>query len=371
MFQKLIALAIISLPFYSHAYRSPGTYFQLKNDLQKTSSNNLSGMVSEFVKESAPSRMVGLPGHAKARDFIVNTIKKVDPKNTGKLMITSTAVEGDVIKSFYQKDFDEKVEGKISQSSPEYQKWLKFTHYMQQLADSKKSFPVENIIWERPGLNSKKVLVVTAHYDTISHDKDSLLVRENDPMPGANYNATGVAVALGLVKTMAEFDLNYSVQVVFLDWQGIGFHGSYQYAKELKNLKNSGKEILGVVNLEMLGQDTSFFDKAKKTGNMSVYLRDLTDESRFVNKLTQHGKNLTTKVNFEVKPNGFENSDNFRFWEQGLISATFSQNWEDDFNPKFYQTAQDTPETLNHETLYHSYLFIGGAVIGTLLDITK
>jgi Zn-dependent M28 family amino/carboxypeptidase len=320
------------------------------------------------VKASAPSRMVGLPGHDKAVDFLKNEIVKMDPKSSGKMIFSSSPADVEVIKNFYQKDFDDKVEGKIPKTSPDYQKWLRFTRFMQSFAESKKSSPVQNITWEKTGINPNKILVVTAHYDTISHDKNTLTVKENDVMPGANYNASGVAVALGLIKTLVQTDLNYTVRVVFLDWGGIGFHGSYQYAKELKNL---GKEIMGVVNLEMIGQDTSYFDKTKKSGNMSVYLRDLSDESRWVKKLTENGSKVTDKVSFEMKPNGFESSDNFRFWEAGFMSATFSQNWEDDFNPKFYQTSQDTPETLNHDTLWAAYQYVGGAVLGTLLDLTK
>jgi hypothetical protein len=367
VFLKLITLSIFSLTLNAHA-RAPGSYTQLKSELQKVSTRNLVEWINTLIKVSAPSRMVGLPGHDKARDFLSDTIKNFDPKNSGSLTITSSPTDIIVVKNFYQKDFDEKVGGKIPKSNPDYQKWLRFTSSMQNLAETKKASPVQNIIWEKAGLNAKKILVITAHYDTISHDKSTFLVNEKEPMPGANYNGSGVVVALGLIKTMAQIDLNYSVQVVFLDWQGIGFYGSHVHARELKN---SGKEILGVVNLEMLGQDTSFFDKTKKNGNMVVYLRNLTDETKWVTKLTEHGQKMTSKVSFEIKPIGFENSDNFRFWEQGHRAATFSQNWEEDFNPKFYQTSQDTPETLNHETLWHAYQYVGGAVIGTLLDLTK
>lgn len=366
MIKALVLLSIFNISLV-HA-RAPGTYSSLKSDLQKISSKNLVEWVNGLVSTSQPSRMVGLPGHDKARDYIKGEIIKLDPKSSGKMIISSTPPEIEVVKSFYQKDFDEKVEGKIPPSHPDYQKWFKFTKSMQSLAENRKNTPVQNISWEKSGINTNKVLLVTAHYDTISHDKNTLLVKENEPMPGANYNASGVSVALGLIKILAQTDLNYSVRVVFLDWQGIGFHGSYQYAKELKS---SGKEVMGVVNLEMIGQDTSYFDKTKKTGNMSVYFRDLGDESRWVKKLTEHGSKMTQKVTFEMKPQGFEGSDNFRFWEQGFLSATFSQNWEDDFNPKFYQTSQDTAETLNHETLWHSYQYVGGAVLGTLLDLTK
>lgn len=367
MIKKLITLLIFSLALSIHA-RSPSTYSQLKSDLQGVSQRNLVGWVNDLVSVSKPSRLVGLPGHKKARDYLQETILKIDAKKTGKLSVSTHEPEIATIKAFYQKDFNEKIEGKFPKTSPDYQKWQNFTISMQNLAERKKTHKVENIIWEKTGLNSDKVLVVTAHYDTISHDLNTLLVKESEPMPGANYNASGVAIALGLIQTMAKFDLNYSVQVVFLDWQGIGFHGSELYAKELKK---SGKQILGVVNLEMLGQDTSFFDKTKKTGNMSVYSRNNPEEISWVKKLQSHGSKMTQKVDFELKPNDFSSSDNFRFWEAGFLSVTFSQNWEDDFNPKFYQTALDTPETLNHETLWYAYQYLGGAVIGTLLDLTK
>jgi hypothetical protein len=366
VFQKLIIISIFSLSFSAWG-RSASTYFQLKSDLKLVSQRNIVELVGGFISASAPSRMIGQPGHEKAKNFIQETIKKYDSKNSGKIIVSSTPVDVEAVKAFYQKDFDEKVEGKIPKTNPDYQKWLKFTNFMKSFAESKKNSPVENISWEKTGLNSNKVLVITAHYDTISHDKNSFLVKENESMPGANYNASGVAVALSLIKTLSTNDLNYSVKVVFLDWQGIGFHGAEVFAKELK--KNG--EVMGVINLEMLGQDTSFFDKTKKNGNMAVYTRDLGDETRWTKKLTEHGSKMTDKVTFEIKPNGFENTDNFRFWEQGFFCATFSQNWEDDFNPKFYQTSEDTLETLNHDTLWYAYQYVGGAVGGTLLDLTK
>lgn len=368
---KLIILAIFSLPLICQADRSPATFYQLKTDLQKTSTRNLSSLLSDFVSASLPSRMVGLPGHEKAKNFIVEKINEYDKKKSGKLTVSNELPDVESIKAFYQNDFNQKVEGKIPKTSSDYQKWSRFTASMQKFAASKKDIPVENIVWEKGGLNPKKVLIVTAHYDTISHDKNSLLVAESTAMPGANYNASGVVIALSLLRTLAAFDLNYSVKVVFLDWQGIGFYGSKLYAQELKKLQDNGTEIMGIVNLEMLGQDTTYFDKDKKNGNMGLYLRDNPSELEFAKSLTNHGQKMKTKVEFEIKPTNFESSDNVRFNEQGLKAVTFSQNWESDFNPKFYQTPQDTPETLNHKTLYHAYQYVGGAVIGTLLDLTK
>lgn len=362
---KLITLAIFSFVFSAYG-RAPSTYSQIKSELLKTSQSDLIRVLNEFVKAGAPSRMVSLPGHDKARDFILASIKAHDPKGSGKLIVDTFSPDVEEAKRFYQNDFDQKVEGKVSRLHPDYQKWLKFTTYMKSTAERFKSVQGTNIVWEKAGLDSGKVLVVTAHYDTISHDPNTLLITEKSPMPGANYNATGVSIALLLVKALAQIDLNYSVQVVFLDWQGIGFLGAHRYSQELKS---SQKNVMGFLNLEMLGQDTSFFDKTKQTGNMNVYFRP--EDEKFIQRLSQHGSKITSSVSFGPKATGFDNSDNFRLWENGFSGGTFTQNWEDDFNPKFYQTPQDTPETLNHQTLYACYQYIGGAVLGTLLDITK
>jgi hypothetical protein len=362
---KWIILGIISqtLTVWGKAPSSSG---QLKYDVQKMSQKELVSLVSDFVNESAPSRMVGREGHDKARDFILKTIAQFDSKKSGKVIVDTFSPDINEAQRFYQADFDQKVLGQFPPSDPNYQKWLRFTNHMKQTAEKLKVNQGSNITWEKSGLDSSKVLVVSAHYDTISLDTKSLLISEKDSMPGANYNGSGVAVALGLIKLLSQIDLNYTVQVTFLDWQGIGFLGSHRYAQELKK---TGKNFLGFINLEMLGQDSRFFDKTKKTGNMSVYCRP--QDEKFIQAVNTHGARITGLVKFEVKPIGFENSDNFRFWENGIIGGTYSQNWEDDFNPKFFQTPQDTPETLNHQTLYASYEFLAGGVGGILLDLTK
>jgi Zn-dependent M28 family amino/carboxypeptidase len=327
-------------------------------------------VINDFIKASAPSRMVGQPGHEGAKQFLLQTLKAHDPKQTGKISSIDFDPDTEEARRFYQEDLNKKFEGQ-SKTSALYLQWFNFVKGLTAYLDKLKVNKASNIVWEKQGLNSNKLLVVTAHYDTINVDSHKPAIVEKDPAPGANYNASGVSIALSLVKVLAQMDLNYSVRVVFLDWQALGYLGSYQYARELKSWQQAPKEVMGVVNLEMLGQDTSYLDRTKKTGNMSVYLRNDANEEAWVKKLIQHGSKVESKVYFIVKPNNFDQSDTFRFWEQDLKAATFSQNWEDDFNPKFYQTKLDTAETLNHDTLYGSYRFIGGAVISTLLDITR
>ena len=63
---KLITLTIFSFVFSAYG-RAPSTYFHVKSELDKNSQSDLIRFLNEFVKASAPSRMVGLPGHDKAK----------------------------------------------------------------------------------------------------------------------------------------------------------------------------------------------------------------------------------------------------------------------------------------------------------------
>lgn len=344
---KLIILLTISLSSLTFA-KAPSTYFQVRNLISKTSQNEFIRTLNQFVKASSPSRMIGKPGHDNAVSFITDTIKAFDPKSTGKTTVDKFTPDISEAKNFYSRTSDRR------------------SSHLKKAAQKFSSLPGTNIIWEKEGLNPDKLLVVTAHYDTISLDNTTSQISENAAMPGANYNASGIAVALNLIKALAQSDLNYTVQVVFLDWQGIALLGSHHHAKELKKNK---KDVLGFINLERLGQDTSFLDKTKQTGNMIVHCRP--QDEKFISGLNQHGLKMTSTVTFTPKMIELKDSDSHRFWEQGLQGGTFTQNIEDDFNPKFHQTPQDTPETLNHRTLYNGYLYIGGAVLGTLLDISK
>ena len=207
---KLIIVSIFSLSF-AHA-RAPGTFTGVRMELEKIGQRELISTLNNFIKPSLPSRMVGQPGHESARKFIEFTIKENDPKNSGTLTTMSFKPDIEEGKNFYQRDLD-----KLPSTSPDYQKWLHITSYLKRQLDSLSNTEAHNIVWEKAGINPKKILVVTAHYDTISIDTQTMTINTKSPMPGANYNATGVAVGLSLVKILSQIDLNYTVRVVFLD----------------------------------------------------------------------------------------------------------------------------------------------------------
>ncbi|MEG4043599.1 M20/M25/M40 family metallo-hydrolase [Microcoleus sp. Pol17_C1] len=81
-------------------------------------------------------------------------------------------------------------------------------------------------------------IVIGAHYDTVPGS------------PGADDNATGVAVLLELARDIASGPLKYPVQLVAFDMEEYGCLGSRHHAAKYKQQQ---KSIRLMISLEMLG----------------------------------------------------------------------------------------------------------------------
>ena len=81
-------------------------------------------------------------------------------------------------------------------------------------------------------------IVIGAHYDTAPGS------------PGADDNATGVAVLLELARDIASGPLKYPVQLVAFDMEEYGYLGSSHHAAKYKQQQ---KSIRLMISLEMLG----------------------------------------------------------------------------------------------------------------------
>ncbi|AFZ08277.1 peptidase M28 [Oscillatoria nigro-viridis PCC 7112] len=84
----------------------------------------------------------------------------------------------------------------------------------------------------------EKPIVIGAHYDTVPGT------------PGADDNATGVAVLLELARDIASAPLKYPVQLVAFDMEEYGCLGSSHHAAKYKQQQ---KSIRLMISLEMLG----------------------------------------------------------------------------------------------------------------------
>jgi hypothetical protein len=346
------------------------TVYNLRNHVEKIKKKELMNSLRLFVYKGKPNRFFASKGHKNFQDYLIATLKNYKVDDSIEVIEDIFDLNIEQGKKLYQSDFDNKVVPNFKPDSAEYKKWSNFKQYMHTLLDKYKSYPGKNFIWEKKGSQSDKMIIITAHYDTVSHDSKTLKIDTSSLMPGADYNVSGVIIGLSLVKLLHDQDLKHTVRIVFLDAQAIGFLGSYDYAQKLKKEKDS---IWGVFNLEMLGHDSKKFDKKKKYKNYKVYARSIKNDpeskdKKLFDKINSFNKKASVNIKFELARNDFISSDNFRFWDEGIPAITFSQNWEDDFNPK-YQTGNDFPETLNQESLYNSYRYIAQGVLAHLLDL--
>ena len=99
----------------------------------------------------------------------------------------------------------------------------------------------ENII-ARFGGGAKRI-IIGAHYDSDEHS------------PGANDNASGVAVALELIQRMRSAGWNYSIDVCFFDREEEGLLGSMNYITQFA----VGKKHLAMINLDVEGTGSEVF----------------------------------------------------------------------------------------------------------------
>ncbi len=343
----------------------------VKSVVKKYKKDNLLTNLRGFVSCCRPSRMVGTKSHDKAATWIVDRLKKIDPN--GLVIVDEFSPDIEHAKSIYREDFQREIAKNYPNTSPVYKKWNNFTNSMVSKLDKLKSVKGKNIIWEKKGsLSPDEVIILGAHYDTISYDKENLVIDYEATQPGADNNGTGVAALLSLIEILAEINTPKTVRVVFLDYQEFSSLGSRAYVKKYKeSLKND--KFAGFVNLLMLGHDTKRNDKKSKTNNFKVYTRKKSDplyglDSKLAKKLVSAGDRTLSGMRFKIDPNGFNRSDHVSFWDEGLPAIIFTQNWEDDPNPKNH-TSNDFVETINFRSLEKAFRFISGSIIAWTYDI--
>ncbi|MFM2312065.1 MAG: hypothetical protein RLZZ04_1341 [Cyanobacteriota bacterium] len=192
-------------------------------------------------------------------------------------------------------------------------------------------------------------ILIGAHYDAVPGT------------PGADDNATGVAVLLEMAEVFASNPLKYPVRLVAFDLEEYGLLGSTAYARYLKDKEQKLRLML---SLEMLGYcdrapgsqtypdlikalypDTANF--IALVGNLSAFL----DMNCLGRQMKKHGTPIEVlpdpSAGKLVSITGF--SDHYPFWQQKYraIMVTDTAMLR---NPHYHQ-ASDTIETLDLDFL--------------------
>lgn len=107
-------------------------------------------------------------------------------------------------------------------------------------------YKLKNVICKKTGLLSDKIILVCAHYDSRMEDLED----ENSRAPGADDNASGVAVILEMARLISNLKLEKTVQLVFFSGEEQGLWGSKHYASQLRD---DNVDLHRLINLDMVG----------------------------------------------------------------------------------------------------------------------
>lgn len=100
-----------------------------------------------------------------------------------------------------------------------------------------------NVVAEIPGNDDSEAYAVMAHFDTINNDNPRVA-------PGADDNASGIAVTLETARILAGYELEHPVQIAFVNAEEVGIVGAPAWARAQNA---DGVPIQGVFNVDSVG----------------------------------------------------------------------------------------------------------------------
>ncbi|MFW3615434.1 M28 family peptidase [Billgrantia antri] len=197
-----------------------------------------------------------------------------------------------------------------------------------------------------------EVLVVGAHYDTTRGS------------PGADDNASGVAVLIELGNLLQDAGLDRSLHLVAFVNEEVPFFasksmGSLQYARQAKAEE---RDIVGMISLEMLGYYTDAPGSQAYPFPLSHFYPDSGDFLAFVSNLASrsllHRAIGAFRHHAEVPSEGLvappqfgdiRRSDHWAFWEAGYPAMMLTDTAN--FRNPYYHGPEDTHDRLDYPTL--------------------
>ncbi len=223
--------------------------------------------------------------------------------------------------------------------------------------------PYKNIVAEKKGMVfPDRIYILGAHYDTVPGS------------PGADDNASGIAVLLEVGRNIQTVPLGCTVRLVAFSLEEYGYIGSTYY---VGGLGKGEEKILGMISLEMVGftgpkQDYPPYLNPKYYPNVGDFIAIIGNErsKELLEKVRSSFKNYMSQLPLEFllvpgNGEGMEEarlSDHSTFWDQGFQALMITDT---SFlrNPN-YHLPSDRLETLDFE-------FMGKVAAGVFYSITE
>ncbi|MCK5901621.1 MAG: M28 family peptidase [Cocleimonas sp.] len=211
-----------------------------------------------------------------------------------------------------------------------------------------------NIVFSLGPVNAETV-VIGAHYDT------------HNAFPGADNNASGVAVLIELARALSIVEKDLPVRVELVTYAlsvgsawGTSYMGSYKHAERLKKQKRAVKVMISVDSVGYFSNASnsqhypfSFMSLVYPTTGNFIHLSSHLNDFMVLRQVkTSFKKASHLAVRSINAPENFPriaDSDHVNYWKHGfpalLIDDTAS------YRNKDYNTANDTAEKLNYAAM--------------------
>jgi peptidase M28-like protein len=224
----------------------------------------------------------------------------------------------------------------------------------------------KNIVAEKKGWTyPESVLILGAHYDTVPGS------------PGADDNASAVAVLLEIARDIQPASLAMTVRFIAFTLEESGYIGSSRYVASLKKRKEN---VVGMISLEMVGftgpkQDYPSYLDPKYYPNVGDFIA-LVGNERSQKLLESVSRSFKTHISelplesLKVPGNGEKMeevrlSDHSVFWDAGYAALLVTDT---SFlrNPN-YHLPSDRTETLDFEFMQK----VATGVFYSVVDLAK
>jgi aminopeptidase YwaD len=195
-----------------------------------------------------------------------------------------------------------------------------------------------NILGIIPGTERPdSFIVLTGHYDHLGR------MGKETYMPGANDNASGIAMILDMARELQIHPPKYSVVLIAFAAEEAGLVGSFFFVHDLDQYMEKSR-IRFLINMDLMGSG--------EEGIMAVNGKVFTEEYELLEKI-----NATNKYLSQVKSRGkAANSDHYFFTEEGVPGFFFYLMGK----YSYYHDIDDTSENLrlSPESYNNSFLLI-------------
>jgi hypothetical protein len=196
----------------------------------------------------------------------------------------------------------------------------------------------KNVIATQVGqTNPDDIYIICAHYDSVT-------------TYCADDNATGVAAVLEIARLLSGQCTANTIVYALWDEEEIGLRGANYYAQQAadENNGNTRDNILGVINMDMIGYDG---DAPGTPGDndFDIDVRDIANSLTIKDDLLNLLSTYTFDLNEIVVNPGTTASDHSRFWNQGYSAVLVGESWETNDQTPDYHTSNDRVEDIDFQ----------------------